>query len=136
MTKDSTLANPHAGGGVEKTTVPSGSRSSPDSINSADSQPSYGTNDTKIKAQPTVVTSTDDTRDDSGSGTAGENPFSDPDVAERYRLVYERAHYECRHVFDPQLTWTPEEEKQLLRRIDWRVCLWAVRTRKISLQDM
>lgn len=136
MTKDSTIAISEAGDGEEKATIPSGSRSNPDSINSAASQPSYGTNDTKVIAQPTVVTATDDTGDGTSSSNSGDNPFSDPDVAERYRLVYENAHYECRHVFDPQLTWTPEEEKQLLRRIDWRVCLWAVRIYLINSQDM
>ncbi|GKZ69763.1 hypothetical protein AnigIFM50267_004988 [Aspergillus niger] len=54
-----------------------------------------------------------------------DNPFADPDVAERYALIYEKAQYECRHVFDPTLTWTAEEEKALVRKLDWRVCLWA-----------
>lgn len=55
-----------------------------------------------------------------------DNPFADPDVAERYALIYEKAQYECRHIFDPTLTWTAEEEKALVRKLDWRVCLWAV----------
>jgi hypothetical protein len=54
------------------------------------------------------------------------NPFLDPDVAEHWSMVYEKAEYECRHVFDPSFTWTEEEEKKLVRRLDWRVCLWAV----------
>lgn len=54
------------------------------------------------------------------------NPFLDPDVAEHWTAVYEEAEYESRHVFDPTLTWTEEEEKKLIRRLDWRVCLWAV----------
>ncbi|KAE8153468.1 major facilitator superfamily domain-containing protein [Aspergillus avenaceus] len=53
------------------------------------------------------------------------NPFADPEVAERYALIYEKAQYECRHVFDPTMTWTPEEEKALVRKLDMRVCLWA-----------
>ncbi|KAE8351314.1 major facilitator superfamily domain-containing protein [Aspergillus coremiiformis] len=53
------------------------------------------------------------------------NPFADPEVAARYTLLYEKAQYECRHVFDPRLTWTSEEEKALVRKLDWRVCLWA-----------
>ncbi|RDW63616.1 allantoate permease-2 [Coleophoma cylindrospora] len=60
-----------------------------------------------------------------GESGFGNNIFLDPEVAEHYRLVYEKAQYECRHVFDPQLTWTQEEEKQLIRKLDWRVCLWA-----------
>jgi len=54
------------------------------------------------------------------------NPFLDPDVAEHWGTVYEKAQYECRHVFDPSFKWTLEEEKKLVRRLDWHVCLWAV----------
>ena len=54
------------------------------------------------------------------------NPFLDPDVAEHWAAVYEKEKYECRHIFDPTLTWTEEEEKNLVRRLDGRVCLWAV----------
>jgi hypothetical protein len=54
------------------------------------------------------------------------NPFLDPEVAERYAQIYEDAEYECRHAFDPKLTWTREEEKAIVRKIDWHVCLWAV----------
>lgn len=50
----------------------------------------------------------------------GEHIFQDPEVAEHYRIVYEKAQYECRHVFDPELTWTEEEEKRLVRKLDWR----------------
>ncbi|KAK0625124.1 major facilitator superfamily domain-containing protein [Bombardia bombarda] len=53
------------------------------------------------------------------------NPFLDPVVAERWRQTYEDATYESRHVFDPTLTWTEEEEKAIIRKLDWRVCLWA-----------
>jgi hypothetical protein len=54
------------------------------------------------------------------------NPFLDPDVAEYWAVTYEKSQYECRHVFDPTFTWTEEEERKLVRRLDWRVCLWAV----------
>jgi len=54
------------------------------------------------------------------------NPFLDPDVAEHWATVYEKSSYECRAEFDPAFTWTEEEEKKLVRRLDWRVCLWAV----------
>ncbi|KAL1874867.1 hypothetical protein Daus18300_003408 [Diaporthe australafricana] len=53
------------------------------------------------------------------------NPFSDPAVAEHYRTVYEKAQYECRHAFDPELEWSREEERSLVRRLDWHVCTWA-----------
>jgi hypothetical protein len=48
-----------------------------------------------------------------------ENIFLDPEVEAYYRNVYEDAKYECRHVFDPQATWTPKEEKVLVRKLDW-----------------
>lgn len=54
------------------------------------------------------------------------NPFLDPEVASHYAEVYEKAQYECRHEFDPSFTWTPQEEKKLVRRLDWHVCTWAV----------
>ncbi|CAI7587393.1 unnamed protein product [Penicillium manginii] len=60
-----------------------------------------------------------------GESSDSNNPFLDPDVAEYWRTVYEKAQYECRHVFDPALTWTAEEEKAIVRKLDWRICLWA-----------
>lgn len=73
----------------------------------------------------------------SGSGSAFDsdedgdeikkNPFLDPDVAAHWAIVYEKSQYECRAAFDPAFTWTEDEERKLVRRLDWRVCLWAVR---------
>jgi hypothetical protein len=54
------------------------------------------------------------------------NPFSDPRVAAHWQQVYDESGYECRHAFDPTLEWTEEEEKRVIRKVDWRVCLWAV----------
>lgn len=54
------------------------------------------------------------------------NPFKDPAVAEHWRTVYDDAKYECRFVFDPEIEWSEEEEKKLIRKLDMRVCLWAV----------
>ncbi|KAF5092154.1 hypothetical protein D0Z00_004710, partial [Geotrichum galactomycetum] len=57
---------------------------------------------------------------DSGSDIEGglrDNIFLDPEVANYYREIYENAHYEGRHVFDPELTWTKEEE----RKIVWKL---------------
>ncbi|KAJ5166991.1 uncharacterized protein N7482_005772 [Penicillium canariense] len=65
------------------------------------------------------------TLEPNGENSDTSNPFLDPDVAEYWREVYEKAQYECRHVFDPKLTWSPEEEKRLVRKLDWRICLWA-----------
>ncbi|KAI0869085.1 MFS general substrate transporter [Hypoxylon argillaceum] len=53
------------------------------------------------------------------------NPFTDPRIAAQWKQVYDECHYECRHVFDATLEWTAEEEKRIIRKLDWRVCLWA-----------
>jgi hypothetical protein len=53
------------------------------------------------------------------------NPFSDPKVAAYYREIYESSQYECRGAFDPDLEWTPAEEKRIVRKLDWRVTSFA-----------
>ncbi|KAK6524817.1 hypothetical protein TWF281_011715 [Arthrobotrys megalospora] len=62
---------------------------------------------------------------DGDYGSYGNHVFSDPKVAEYWRGVYEKASYEGRHRFDPEITWTAAEEKRLKRMIDWRVMTWA-----------
>jgi hypothetical protein len=49
-----------------------------------------------------------------------DNVFEDPEVRAYYQQLYEDSKYECRHVFDATITWTPEEEKALVRKLDWR----------------
>lgn len=51
--------------------------------------------------------------------------FSDPVVAEHWVSVYEKANYENRHRFDPSFTWSAEEERKLVRKIDKRIMVWA-----------
>ncbi|KAJ9145106.1 Allantoate permease [Pleurostoma richardsiae] len=53
------------------------------------------------------------------------NPFADDEAAAYWRQVYDDCQYECRHEFDPLLTWSAEEERHLVRKLDWKVCLWA-----------
>ncbi|MCJ1291292.1 hypothetical protein MMC34_002835 [Xylographa carneopallida] len=48
--------------------------------------------------------------------------FSDTSVAEFYEPIEK---YEGRHRFDQSATWSDEEERKLVRRLDWRICLWA-----------
>ena len=55
-------------------------------------------------------------RSDSSLST---NIFSDPEIKAYYLDVYEKAKYECRHVFDADFQWSKEEEKALVRRLDW-----------------
>ncbi|CAG8949379.1 hypothetical protein HYFRA_00005006 [Hymenoscyphus fraxineus] len=71
-----------------------------------------------------VAASSDLASDENGEALK-KNPFLDPDVAAHWANVYEKCQYECRDSFDPTFTWTPEEEKKLVRRLDWRVCGWA-----------
>lgn len=58
-------------------------------------------------------------------GSDGNHVFSDPNVADYWRGVYEKAQYEGRHRFDPTLTWSAEEERKLKRRVDWRIMTWC-----------
>ncbi|ETI23128.1 hypothetical protein G647_04925 [Cladophialophora carrionii CBS 160.54] len=62
---------------------------------------------------------------DGDYGSYGNHVFSDPKVAEYWRNVYENAHYEGRHRFDPSFTWSATEEKRLKRKIDIRIMAWC-----------
>ncbi|KAN0099264.1 MFS general substrate transporter [Hyaloscypha variabilis] len=75
-------------------------------------------NDDAVNQEGVVVS-------DEDSNASSTNIFSDPAVAAHYVSVYEKAHYECRHVFDPKLDWTKKEEKTVVRKLDWHVCTWA-----------
>ena len=62
-----------------------------------------------------LVISTED-----GDKSLSGNIFADPEIRDYYVKVYEDAKYECRHVFDADASWTPEEEKAVVRKLDWR----------------
>jgi hypothetical protein len=47
------------------------------------------------------------------------NVFADPEVRDYYIKLYEDCKYECRHAFDADATWTEEEERRVVRRLDW-----------------
>lgn len=46
-------------------------------------------------------------------GSDRHHVFSEPKVADYWRGVYEKAEYEGRHNFDPDITWSADEEKKL-----------------------
>ncbi|KAG6864591.1 hypothetical protein C0991_008443 [Blastosporella zonata] len=48
--------------------------------------------------------------------------YDDPVLAKHY---WPNPDYESIHRFDPNARWTFREEKDLLRKIDWKVMLWA-----------
>lgn len=50
-------------------------------------------------------------------GSGRDHAFSDPAVAAHWRNIYEKAQYEGRHRFDPDLTWSAQEEKKLVRKV-------------------
>ncbi|KAF7348512.1 hypothetical protein MVEN_01368700 [Mycena venus] len=48
--------------------------------------------------------------------------YDDPDLAAHY---WPKKDYENLHRFDPKARWTYREEQALIRKIDWKVMLWA-----------
>ncbi|EWC44430.1 hypothetical protein DRE_06798 [Drechslerella stenobrocha 248] len=83
--------------------------------------------DSKVPAADSSSAQSDyDVQDIDGDyGSYGNHIFSDPKVAEYWRGVYEKANYEGRHRFDPNITWSAAEEKRLKRTIDWRIMTWS-----------
>ncbi|KAG2734218.1 hypothetical protein G9P44_002224 [Scheffersomyces stipitis] len=59
------------------------------------------------------------------SSSNDKNPFVDPLVAAHYRELYEKSQYECRAAFDPEFEWEPQEEKKVIRKLDYRAALTA-----------
>ncbi|KAF2279653.1 MFS general substrate transporter [Westerdykella ornata] len=57
--------------------------------------------------------------------TSTNNPFLDPNVAGHWTKIYEKAQYECRHIFDPEERWSQGEERALVKKLDKHVCFWA-----------
>jgi len=49
------------------------------------------------------------------------NPFLDPKVEEYYRDLYTKSRYESYSAFDPTFEWSEEEEKVVVRKLNWRV---------------
>lgn len=66
-----------------------------------------------------------DSASDAQGSVAEHHIFTDPVVAERWQSIYEKANYENRHRFDPTFTWSADEERRLVRKIDLRIMVWA-----------
>ncbi|KAJ8089387.1 hypothetical protein PM082_014635 [Marasmius tenuissimus] len=58
-------------------------------------------------------------------GSGRDHIFSDPKVADYWRNVYETAHYEGRHRYDPTFTWSAAEELRVKRKVDIRIMTWC-----------
>jgi hypothetical protein len=69
------------------------------------------------KGVPANVNSGSSAASTNSHGSTEEHVFSNPQTAEHWRGVYEAAHYEGRHRFDPSFTWTAAEEKKLVRKV-------------------
>lgn len=98
-------------------------------------------NDAPTKGHPSTVKETGlasssraSSSDDENLDKTSKNPFADPVIAAHWRSVYEKAQYESRHVLDEELEWTEKEEKRIVRKLDFRVCLWAVSSPPLSIR--
>ncbi|TFK41501.1 allantoate permease [Crucibulum laeve] len=60
--------------------------------------------------------------EDVGAVATRRSVYDDPHLAPHY---WPKSQYENLHRFDPKARWTFEEEKTLLRKIDWKVMFWA-----------
>lgn len=78
-------------------------------------------NDKKVAIKSEII----DIESNTSSEQLFDHVFRDPQVAEHFRRIYEEHEYECRHLLDPDLTWTPEEERKITWKNDWYVIFWA-----------
>lgn len=72
-----------------------------------------------------VDVKTESFESDTASEKSFDHVFQDPEQLAYYKDLYERTKYECRDYLDPDITWTPEEEKKIVRKNDWYVTFWA-----------
>lgn len=63
---------------------------------------------------------------ESSSGhSSNEHDFQNPEKAKFWMEEYEKANYESRHLIDPEMSWTPQEERRVVLKSDFHACLWA-----------
>ncbi|KAI4187386.1 MAG: hypothetical protein L6R41_002845 [Letrouitia leprolyta] len=63
-----------------------------------------------------------DSRDIEDEVTLDDSVFNNAKAFDIYKPIEK---YEGRHRFDPKAVWSEAEEKKLVRRLDYKVCLWA-----------
>ncbi|EJD08468.1 allantoate permease [Fomitiporia mediterranea MF3/22] len=69
---------------------------------------------------------------DLGSIATRRSVFDDPVLAKHY---WPTEKYENLHRFDPDARWTFAEERAVVRKIDWRVMLWAAINLRMTTND-
>lgn len=75
--------------------------------------------DKKVQAHESVVDV------ESTSLDVSSHVFQDPEKLAYYTKVYEDSQYECRHLLDPEFTWTPQEERKVTWKNDINVTFFA-----------
>ncbi|KHC56889.1 hypothetical protein MGE_05113 [Candida albicans P75010] len=78
-----------------------------------------------LKKQDNKVITYTESNSSLESDELSKNPFLDPKVEEYYRDLYEDSNYESYRAFDPQFTWSKEEENKVIKKINLRVALTA-----------
>lgn len=68
---------------------------------------------------------TESIESDTASEKSYDHVFQDPEKLAYYKDLYEKTNYECKDYLDPDLTWTAEEERKIVRKNDWYVTFWA-----------
>lgn len=86
-------------------------------------KPTISNNDDLVKDP--VEENTFHIDEESLSSSSDYHIFKDPENVEYYTGIYERAKYECRHLFDPGFVWSAKEERKVIWKCDWRVTFWA-----------
>ena len=77
-------------------------------------------NEKKVYDYQLVVDVESNTLDDSY-----DHVFKDPKKLAYYSKMYDESDYECRHLLDPDLTWTKEEDRKIVWKNDWNVTFFA-----------
>ncbi|KAL4810206.1 major facilitator superfamily domain-containing protein [Aspergillus unguis] len=83
--------------------------------------------DDETKKGPDAVVESDSSSDSENKSSSKYKEFREAafDQSEDPRFYKPIDEYEGIHRWDPDFDWTEEEEKKLIRKIDWRVCTFA-----------